>query len=53
MMLETQALDLYLRFAHRCSQAPTREVLFDIADEEKAHLASLGRLLEAKLQEKG
>ncbi len=53
MMLETQALDLYLRFAHRCSQAPTQEVLFDIADEEKAHLASLGRLLEAKLQEKG
>ena len=50
MMLETQALDLYLRLARRCSQAPTREVLFSIAQEEKAHLASLGRLLEAKLK---
>jgi rhodanese-related sulfurtransferase/rubrerythrin len=49
MMLETQALDLYLRFAARCSQAQTKEVLFTLAGEEKAHLASLGRLLEAKL----
>ncbi len=53
MMLETQALDLYLRFAERCSQAPTREVLFSIAGEEKAHLASLGRLLEEKLGKRG
>jgi rhodanese-related sulfurtransferase/rubrerythrin len=49
MMLETQGLDLYLRFADRCSQAQTKEVLFTLAGEEKAHLASLGRLLEAKL----
>jgi rhodanese-related sulfurtransferase/rubrerythrin len=49
MMLETQALDLYLRFAARSSQAQTREVLFTLAGEEKAHLASLGRLLEEKL----
>jgi rhodanese-related sulfurtransferase/rubrerythrin len=53
MMLETQALDLYLRFAQRCTQPPTRQVLFTIAEEEKAHLARLGRLLEAKLQEQG
>ncbi len=53
MMLETQALDLYLRFADRCSQASTREVLFSIAGEEKAHLASLGRLLEEKLGKRG
>jgi rhodanese-related sulfurtransferase/rubrerythrin len=51
MMVETQALDLYLRFAGRCSQDAAREVLFGIAEEEKMHLASLGRLLEAKLQE--
>ena len=44
MMLETQALDLYLRFADRCEPAPTKEVLFTLAGEEKAHLASLGRL---------
>jgi rhodanese-related sulfurtransferase/rubrerythrin len=53
MMLETQALDLYLRFADRCSQAQTREVLFAIAGEEKEHLASLGRLLEEKLGKTG
>ena len=50
MMLETQALDLYLRFAHRCVNRPTQTILFAIADEEKVHLARLGRLLEEKLQ---
>ena len=53
MMLETQALDLYLRFANRCSQAQTREVLFDLAGEEKAHLASLGGLMDEKLENRG
>jgi rhodanese-related sulfurtransferase/rubrerythrin len=53
MMLETQALDLYLRFADRCKQAITKEVLFTLAGEEKAHLASLGRLLEKKLGRQG
>ncbi len=53
MMLETQALDLYLRFAGRCQQAGTREVLFSLAGEEKAHLASLGHLLEEKLGQQG
>jgi sulfur-carrier protein adenylyltransferase/sulfurtransferase len=53
MMLETQALDLYLRFADRCEQAQTREVLFSLAGEEKAHLASLGRLLDEKVAKKG
>ena len=53
MMLETQALDLYLRFADRCEQAQTKEVLFTLAGEEKAHLASLGRLLEEKLGKQG
>ncbi len=53
MMLETQALDLYLRFADRCQQTQTREVLFTLAGEEKAHLASLGRLLEEKLGKQG
>jgi rhodanese-related sulfurtransferase/rubrerythrin len=53
MMLETQALDLYLRLAQRCANHPTQTILFAIADEEKVHLASLGRLLETKLQAKG
>lgn len=53
MMLETQALDLYLRFADRCEQAQTKEVLFALAGEEKAHLASLGRFLDEKLGKQG
>jgi rubrerythrin len=51
--LETQALDLYLRFAHRSDQPQTREILFTRAGEEKAHLASLGRLLEEKSGQRG
>lgn len=35
MMLETQALDLYLRYAERSSEARAQEVLFKIADEER------------------
>jgi sulfur-carrier protein adenylyltransferase/sulfurtransferase len=49
MMLETQALDLFLRFADRSEQAQTKEILFTLAGEEKTHLASLGSLLEEKL----
>jgi len=49
LMLETQALDLYLRLAQQSTQAPTRDILYSIAAEEKTHLASLGRLLEERL----
>ena len=49
MMLETQALDLYLRFAAKSTNGETKDVLFKIAQEEKAHLASLGLLLEEKI----
>lgn len=49
MMLETQALDLYLRFALRSTHTQTKDTLFTIADEEKAHLRSLGDLLEEKI----
>jgi rubrerythrin len=48
MMLETQALDLYLRFAHKTEDDRAKEILFKIADEEKAHLAALGRLREER-----
>jgi|GEM_PF-31351 len=48
MMIETQALDLYLRFARKMSQADAQDVLFQIAQEEKAHLAALGKLLETR-----
>ena len=46
MMIETQALDLYLRMAQESRRPESREALFQIAEEEKAHLAALGRLLE-------
>ena len=48
MMLETQALDLYLRFAEKSQDGETRQVLFTLADEEKLHLKTLGRLLDEK-----
>jgi sulfur-carrier protein adenylyltransferase/sulfurtransferase len=48
MMLETQALDLYLRFAEKSREEGTKQVLFALADEEKVHLKSLGQLLDEK-----
>jgi sulfur-carrier protein adenylyltransferase/sulfurtransferase len=48
MMLETQALDLYLRFVEKSEQEETRKVLYLIADEEKQHLAALGRLRDER-----
>ncbi|HYA02746.1 MAG TPA: rhodanese-like domain-containing protein [Syntrophobacteria bacterium] len=49
MMIETQALDLYLRMAQESRRPETRENLFHIAEEEKVHLAALGRWLENHL----
>jgi len=48
MMLETQALDLYLRLARRSANLLAQTILLAIAEEEKGHLASLGQLLAAK-----
>jgi rubrerythrin len=45
MMLEAQAMDLYMRYADKCEDQKVRETLFKMADEEKAHLKSLGDLL--------
>ncbi len=44
MMLETQALDLYLRFAQKVEAEEAKQVLYRIADEEKEHLKWLGDL---------
>ncbi len=49
MMLETQALDLYLRFADKSENQKTKEVLYRIGDEEKAHLAALGDMRDKRL----
>jgi rubrerythrin len=48
MMLETQALDLYLRFAEKSQEGQTKQVLFTLADEEKVHVKALSRLLDEK-----
>jgi rhodanese-related sulfurtransferase/rubrerythrin len=48
MMLETQALDLYLRFAEKSPTDEAKEILYKIADEEKVHLKKLGDLMEEK-----
>ena len=46
MMLEAQAMDLYMRYADKCEDQKVKAVLFKMADEEKAHLKSLGDLQE-------
>jgi rubrerythrin len=48
MMLETQALDLYLRFADKSADGGSQKVLFKLADEEKSHMEALGQLIEIK-----
>ena len=50
MMLEAQALDLYLRFSRKVEEEKARETLHRIADEEKGHIQSLGRLREERSQ---
>lgn len=49
MMLEAQALDLYMRYAEKVSREAGKGVLYDLAEEEKGHLNRLGALLEAKI----
>jgi rubrerythrin len=46
MMLEVHGLDLYLRYAREAPSEESKAVLFQIAEEEKAHLRSLGEMLE-------
>mgnify|MGYP005842870749 CR=1 FL=1 len=50
MMLETQALDLYRRFADKAEVEATRDFLTQVAQEEKVHLNMLGNLLEEKVK---
>ena len=44
MMIEVQALDLYLRMAQTCSDAEAKKVFYGLGDEEKAHLGLLAEL---------
>lgn len=49
MMLETQALDLYMRYSDKVQEPSVRDALHDLAEEEKGHLTRLGRLMEEKV----
>ncbi|MBW1785808.1 MAG: hypothetical protein JRK53_04195 [Deltaproteobacteria bacterium] len=46
MMLEVQAMDLYMRYAQRATVREGRHVLHDLAEEEKSHLKDLGKLMD-------
>ncbi|MCJ7772838.1 MAG: ferritin family protein [Desulfobacterales bacterium] len=46
MMLETQAFDLYSRYSQKATDKATKDILYQIAQEEKAHLRSLGQLMD-------
>ncbi|MBW2011586.1 MAG: sulfurtransferase [Deltaproteobacteria bacterium] len=48
MMLETQALDLYMRYAQKAENEKSKSILLGIAEEEKGHLAGLGQLMEER-----
>jgi rubrerythrin len=47
MMLEAQALDLYLKYSQSVKEEKSKDTLYNIAQEEKAHLDALGKLMEA------
>ncbi|MCE5242193.1 MAG: rhodanese-like domain-containing protein [Syntrophobacteraceae bacterium] len=47
MMIEIQALDLYLHLGDLSRNAASREVFFRIGDEEKLHLEMLGAYLDS------
>jgi sulfur-carrier protein adenylyltransferase/sulfurtransferase len=51
MMIEAQALDLYLRMSSESRNPVTKAVLLQISEEEKGHLMMLGRYLESRSHE--
>jgi rhodanese-related sulfurtransferase/rubrerythrin len=53
LILETQALDLYLRFAAKLTHPQAKEVLYTLAQEEKGHLTRLAKLWEEKAGSSG
>lgn len=46
MMLEAQSMDLYMRYAEKSADPKTKDVFLGLAEDEKAHLHSLGSLME-------
>lgn len=47
MSIEAQALDLYQRLATQIDNQSSSEIVQQIANEEKAHLKSLGKLMDS------
>lgn len=47
MSIEAQALDLYQRVDEKITNKESRKIIQKIANEEKAHLASLGKLMDS------
>jgi len=47
MSIEAQALDLYQRLSLKVENRQARDIINKIAKEEKAHLASLGKLMDS------
>lgn len=47
MSIEAQALDLYQRLSLKIDNRQSRDIINKIAKEEKAHLASLGKLMDS------
>ncbi len=47
MSIEAQALDLYQRVGATLTQPEARDIIHTIANEEKMHLASLGKLMDS------
>ena len=48
MMLETQGMDLYLRYAEKSEDLRAREVFYGLGEEEKVHMRLLGDLMDQK-----
>lgn len=46
MLLETQSFDLYSRYSQQASDKATKDILYQIAQEEKFHLQKLGQLMD-------
>jgi rubrerythrin len=46
MSIEAQALDLYQRASGKSADPQSQKALVQIADEERSHLAQLGKLIE-------
>lgn len=49
MTLEAQAMDLYMRYAEKSEDPEVKNILYKMANEEKAHLKSLGDLLDKNM----